>query len=121
MVFLRIVKTVVFLCLINSLFAQNVVDPNVKLATAQNSEVEKRVFDITSEQMIAIQQIEMEFAVREERKKETDENFLAEQPKRALEREEKIRNILSPEQWIQYQEFRRGMIQEEKRMLEERK
>ncbi len=121
MLFLRIVKTVIFLCLVNSLFAQKSVDQGVKFASTKTSKIEKTVFDITPEQLAAIQQIELEFAHREEQKRKEDENFVVDQPKRALEREAKIKNILSPEQWEKYEAFNRGMMKKEKGMVEERK
>ncbi len=114
MLFLRIVKTVTFLCLVHSLFAQKSVEQGVKFASTETSKVEKTAFDITPEQLAAIQQIELEFAHREAQKRKEDENFLVDQPKRALEREEKIKNILSPEQWEKYEEFNKRMREERK-------
>ena len=99
---IRIVKALLFLCAVSPVMAQQAVNSDLKLEKVTSKKVATSTSDISAQQMEALLQIEKEFAERELKRKRAGENDLAAKAMREGEREEKIKNILTPKQREKY-------------------
>lgn len=104
----RLIKMMLLLGLVSPLAAQQM-DSQIKKESSE-------VLELTKEQSAAILLIEREFQERETRSAERNKQFQMSTAERAQEREAKIKQILNPAQWEEYQKFSEAMREGEAQM-----